>query len=118
MQAALDAQPNLTIREGTVEDLALDASAQVRPRVRGVVLGDGSLVPAPRVVLTTGTFLRGLIHIGARQIPAGRVGDAPATGLALTLKRLGFRLGRLKDRHAAPARRPHHRLGRARGAGR
>ena len=98
MQAALDAQPNLTIREGTVEDLALDARvrAGARPRVRGVVLGDGTPIPAPRVVLTTGTFLRGLIHIGERRIPAGRVGDAPATGLALTLERLGFRLGRLK----------------------
>ena len=96
MQAALDAQPNLTIREGTVEDLALDAAAEARPHARGVVLGDGTLIAAPQVVLTTGTFLRGLIHIGERQIPAGRVGDAPATGLALTLERLGFRLGRLK----------------------
>ena len=97
MQAALAAQPNLTIREGTVEDLALDATGtEARPRLRGVVLGDGTLIPAPRVVLTTGTFLRGLIHIGERQIPAGRVGDKPATGLALTLERLGFRLGRLK----------------------
>ena len=96
MQAALDAQPTLAIREGTVEDLALDAAPGARPRVRGVVLGDGTLLRAPRVVLTTGTFLRGLIHIGERQIPAGRVGDAPATGLALTLERLGFRLGRLK----------------------
>ena len=96
MQAALEAQPNLAIREGTVEDLALDAAADARPRVRGVALGDGTLLRAPRVVLTTGTFLRGLIHIGERQIPAGRVGDAPATGLALTLERLGFRLGRLK----------------------
>ena len=96
VQAALDAQPNLSICEGTVDDLVLDADGHARPRLRGVVLGDGSLVPAPRVVLTTGTFLRGLIHIGERQIPAGRVGDAPATGLALTLERLGFRLGRLK----------------------
>ena len=96
MQAALDAQPNLTVREGTVEDLALDASAGARPRVRGAVLGEGAQISASQVVLTTGTFLRGLIHIGARQIPAGRVGDAPATGLALTLERLGFRLGRLK----------------------
>jgi len=96
MQAALDAQPTLAIREGTVEDLALDAAPGARPRVRGVVLGDGTLLRAPQVVLTTGTFLRGLIHIGERQIPAGRVGDAPATGLALTLERLGFRLGRLK----------------------
>ena len=96
MQAALGSQPNLTIREGTVEDLALDTTLQSRPRVRGVVLGDGELIPAPQVVLTTGTFLRGLIHIGERRIPAGRVGDEPATGLALTLERLGFRLGRLK----------------------
>ena len=96
MQAALAAEPTLTIREGTVEDLALDAGADARPRVRGVALGDGARIEAPRVVLTTGTFLRGLIHIGERQIPAGRVGDAPATGLALTLERLGFRLGRLK----------------------
>ncbi len=96
MQAALGSQPNLTIREGTVEDLALDAAAEARPRVRGVVLGDSALIPAPQVVLTTGTFLRGLIHIGERQIPAGRVGDAPATGLAETLERLGFRLSRLK----------------------
>ena len=96
MQAALAAHPNLTIREGTVEDLALDATAEARPRVRGVVLEDGALITAPQVVLTTGTFLRGLIHIGERQIPAGRVGDAPATGLAETLERLGFRLGRLK----------------------
>ena len=96
MQAALGTQANLTIREGTVEDLALDAGTGARPRVSGVVLGDGTPIPAPRVVLTTGTFLRGLIHIGERRIPAGRVGDAPATGLALTLERLGFRLGRLK----------------------
>ena len=96
MQAALAAESALTIREGTVEDLALDAGADARACVRGVALGDGARIEAPRVVLTTGTFLRGLIHIGERQIPAGRVGDAPATGLALTLERLGFRLGRLK----------------------
>ena len=96
MQAALAAQPNLTIREGTAEDLLLDSAGAARPRVRGVVLADGATIPAPRVVLTTGTFLRGLIHIGERQCPAGRVGDAPAQGLALTLERLGFRLGRLK----------------------
>ena len=96
MQAALAAEPNLTIREGTVEDLALEEDADGKPCVRGVALGDGTPIPASQVVLTTGTFLRGLIHIGERQIPAGRVGDAPATGLALTLERLGFRLGRLK----------------------
>ena len=51
---------------------------------------------AGAVVLTTGTFLRGLIHIGDRQTPAGRVGEAPALGLSATLERLGFALGRLK----------------------
>ena len=66
---------------------------------------------AGAVVLTTGTFLRGLIHIGETQIPAGRVGEAPALGLSRTLARLGLTLGPAQDRHAAAARRPHHRLG-------
>ncbi len=96
MQAALAAQPNLTIREGTAEDLILETGPGGRPRVAGVVLPDGSTLAAGRVVLTTGTFLRGLIHIGGARFPAGRAGDAPATGLAETLERLGFRLGRLK----------------------
>jgi tRNA uridine 5-carboxymethylaminomethyl modification enzyme len=56
--------------------------------------GDG--LEAGRVILTTGTFLRGLIHIGEEKIPAGRVGEAPSLGLSATLERLGFRLGRLK----------------------
>src|SRR5205807_1752797 len=62
----------------------------------GLKLADGREIAAPTVVLTTGTFLRGLIHIGERKTPAGRVGEAPAVGLALTLERLGFALGRLK----------------------
>ena len=57
---------------------------------------DGRVFGAGAVVLTTGTFLRGLIHIGERQIPAGRVGEAPAIGLSRTLERAGFALGRLK----------------------
>jgi tRNA uridine 5-carboxymethylaminomethyl modification enzyme len=65
-------------------------------RVVGVRLKDGRELSAGAVVLTTGTFLRGLIHIGEQQTPAGRVGEAPAIGLALTLERLGFALGRLK----------------------
>ena len=96
MQAALAAQPNLEIREGTAEDLTLSPGPDGRPRVCGVVQGDGASLGARRVVLTTGTFLRGLIHIGETRIPAGRIGDAPAAGLAETLDRLGFRLGRLK----------------------
>jgi tRNA uridine 5-carboxymethylaminomethyl modification enzyme len=83
---------NLDITEGAAEDLLLDD----RGRVVGVVLGDGRRITAGRVVLTTGTFLNGLIHIGTEKIPAGRVGEAPSRGLAHTLARAGFALGRLK----------------------
>ena len=65
-------------------------------RVEGVETDQGTIVRAGAVVLTTGTFLRGLIHIGERKIPAGRAGEAPARGLAETLARAGFALGRLK----------------------
>jgi tRNA uridine 5-carboxymethylaminomethyl modification enzyme len=65
-------------------------------RVCGVRLTDGRQIAVGAVVLTTGTFLRGLIHIGEKQIPAGRVGEAPAVGLARTLETIGFSLGRLK----------------------
>src|SRR5437588_2625774 len=83
---------NLSIVEGAAEDLRLDDAGHVR----GLLLGDGSEVRAGRVVLTTGTFLGGLIHIGEEKIPAGRVGEQPALGLAQTLRRCGFALGRLK----------------------
>jgi tRNA uridine 5-carboxymethylaminomethyl modification enzyme len=82
----------LTILEGAADDLLLDATG----RVSGLVLGDGRKISAGRVVLTTGTFLGGLIHIGEEKIPAGRVGEAPALGLSQTLRRCGFALGRLK----------------------
>src|SRR5271163_1075475 len=84
--------PDLDIVEGAVEDLRLDRDG----RVCGVVLGDGREIAAGRVVLTTGTFLNGLIYIGEEKIPAGRVGEAPSRGLAQTLARAGFALGRLK----------------------
>src|SRR5437867_4617587 len=84
--------PNLDIAEGAAEDLLLDGDG----RVCGVVLGDGRHCAAGRVVLTTGTFLNGLIHIGDEKIPAGRVGDKPSLGLSQTLARQGFALGRLK----------------------
>src|SRR5262249_42139262 len=64
--------------------------------IAGVMTGDGESISAACVVLTTGTFLRGLIHIGERKIAAGRVGEAPALGLSRTLERFGFVLGRLK----------------------
>ena len=83
---------NLAIVEGAAEDLILDAAG----RAAGVVLGDRRRLVAGRVVLTTGTFLGGLIHIGEEKIPAGRVGEAPSLGLSRTLSRCGFALGRLK----------------------
>lgn len=94
MQAALAAQPGLAIREGEAEDLVLTAGA--RPRVAGVVTRDGWRVACGAVVITTGTFLRGIIHIGERTQPAGRMGEGPAVGLARTLETLGFGMGRLK----------------------
>ncbi len=95
MQAILASQDGLTLKAAAVEDLVIDRSGD-HMQVTGVVTSDGQVLPAGRVVLTTGTFLRGLIHIGEKRIPAGRAGEAPATGLALTLERAGFALGRLK----------------------
>jgi tRNA uridine 5-carboxymethylaminomethyl modification enzyme len=92
MAELLAETPALEIVEGAVEDLIVDA----RSHVAGLILGDGREVAAGRVVLTTGTFLGGLIHIGTEQIPAGRVGEAPSLGLSGTLRRAGFVLGRLK----------------------
>src|SRR4051794_24109617 len=83
---------NLHIVEGAAEDLTLDAAG----RVCGIARGNGEKIRAGRVVLTTGTFLGGLIHIGEEKIPAGRVGEAPSLGLSRTLRGLGFALGRLK----------------------
>ncbi|MBS7543620.1 tRNA uridine-5-carboxymethylaminomethyl(34) synthesis enzyme MnmG [Ancylobacter oerskovii] len=91
MQAAIAAQPNLTVIEGEAHDLRLADGV-----VAGAVLRDGRELAAGAVVLTTGTFLDGLIHIGDRQTPAGRMGEAPALGLSGTLARLGLTLGRLK----------------------
>jgi tRNA uridine 5-carboxymethylaminomethyl modification enzyme len=83
---------SLDIIEGAAEGLLLDRDS----RVGGISLGDGRHLAAGRVVLTTGTFLNGLIHIGEEKIPAGRVGEKPSLGLSQTLARQGFALGRLK----------------------
>ena len=91
MRAAIAETENLAVIEGEVEDLIL-----AEGRVSGVCLADGRALGAGAVVITTGTFLRGLIHIGERQIPAGRVGERPAIGLARRFDGLGLRLGRLK----------------------
>ena len=90
MQRAIAATPNLEVIEGEADDL------QIAGSITGVRLVDGRAFAAGAVVLTTGTFLRGLIHLGERQIPAGRVGEAPSIGLSATLERAGFALGRLK----------------------
>jgi tRNA uridine 5-carboxymethylaminomethyl modification enzyme len=91
MQAAIRETKGLTIVEGGVEDLIVAGG-----RVAGVVIGDGRRLSAGAVVLTTGTFLNGLIHLGEQQIPAGRSGEAPALGLSERLSGLGLQLGRLK----------------------
>jgi len=92
IQDLLADQENLVIAAEPVDDLILGADG----RVGGVRTQAGDDIRAAAVVVTTGTFLRGLIHVGTAQIPAGRVGEAPAVGLAYSFKRLGFRLGRLK----------------------
>ena len=90
MQDAIRSTANLRVIEGEVDDLLAG------PRVAGVRLIDGRTFGTAAVVLTTGTFLRGLIHIGERRMAAGRAGEAPAIGLSGTLERAGFALGRLK----------------------
>jgi len=97
MQAAITAQPRLEVIEGEVDDLIVEAG-----RVAGVVLLDGRRIASRAVVLTTGTFLRGLIHRGEETVPAGRVGEKPVLGLSERLEALGLQLGRLKT--GTPAR--------------
>ncbi|MBR0655238.1 tRNA uridine-5-carboxymethylaminomethyl(34) synthesis enzyme MnmG [Plastoroseomonas arctica] len=92
MRALLDATPNLTLIEG----MATDIQRSPDGAITGLVTGSGDAIACRALVVTTGTFLRGEIHIGERRIPAGRVGDAPATALALTFERAGLPLGRLK----------------------
>ena len=92
MQELLADQENLAIRAAAVEDLVLDDEG----RIFGILTADGIEIACGAVILTTGTFLRGLIHIGTQKTPAGRVGEAPALGLSQTLARFGFALGRLK----------------------
>ncbi|KKB76243.1 tRNA uridine 5-carboxymethylaminomethyl modification protein [Devosia limi DSM 17137] len=97
MQAAITAQPNLEVIEGEVDDIEVTNGA-----VSGVVLLDGRRIGTKAVVLTTGTFLRGLIHSGEVTTPAGRVGERPVLGLSTRLEALGLQLGRLKT--GTPAR--------------
>ncbi len=92
IQQLLAAQPGLTVRAGTADDLDIGSDG----RLAAVIASDGSRIPCAAAVLTAGTFLRGVIHVGSESHPAGRVGEPPAEGIARTLERLGLPLGRLK----------------------
>jgi len=92
VRALLRAQPNLTIMAGGAEGLELDQAGALA----AIITADGQRIRCGAAIITTGTFLRGEIHIGEKRFPAGRVGDAPALGLALAFERLGLPLARLK----------------------
>jgi tRNA uridine 5-carboxymethylaminomethyl modification enzyme len=92
VQALLRAQPGLTIMAGGAEGLELDQAGALA----AIITGDGQRIRCGAAIITTGTFLRGEIHIGEKRFPAGRVGDAPAIGLALAFERIGLPLARLK----------------------
>ena len=91
MRDTIRAQPRLTVLEGRVDRLEVEG-----PAVRGIVLATGERIDAQAVILTTGTFLQAVMHVGAVQSPGGRHGDAPALGLSDSLRALGFTLGRFK----------------------
>ena len=91
MQAAINETGNLMVIEGEAHDLLISDG-----KIAGIKFSDGREFSAAAVVVTTGTFLRGLIHLGERNWPAGRVGEAPALGLSSCFERIGFSLGRLK----------------------
>lgn len=104
MKEVLESQPNLKIKQAEVADLILEPAAR-SPQLsaenekqvcRGVVLRDGRRIAAQAVIITTGTFLNGLIHCGEQQIPAGRSGEPPSQMLGESLRRAGFRVVRLK----------------------
>src|SRR6201993_454418 len=91
MQVAIRETTNLSVVEGEADELLVSDG-----RITGIVLADGREFGCGAVVVTTGTFLRGLIHLGEKNWPAGRVGEAPAMGLSRSFERVGFKLGRLK----------------------
>src|SRR5580693_855966 len=91
MQTAIAETAELSVIEGEADGLIVSGRC-----VTGIVLADGRVLAAAAVVVTTGTFLRGLIHLGERNWPAGRVNEAPAMGLSGSFERIGFTLGRLK----------------------
>jgi tRNA uridine 5-carboxymethylaminomethyl modification enzyme len=97
MQAEIHETPNLTVIEGEADELLLESG-----RISGLRLADGWEFACGAVVITTGTFLRGIIHLGEKNWPAGRIDEAPAMGLSASFENIGFTLGRLKT--GTPAR--------------
>ncbi|CCE86577.1 Piso0_005074 [Millerozyma farinosa CBS 7064] len=102
MQREILNYPNLRVVDAQVDDLIIqpsevdDFSGRSYGQVKGVILSDGTVLKSSNVVISTGTFLGGEIHIGLSSYPAGRIGEKPTYGLSKTLKTFGFRLGRLK----------------------
>ena len=91
MKRAVEDQKNLTIKQATVEEILVDGN-----KILGVKTNLNETIQTKALVLTPGTFLNGLVHIGLTHFPAGRMGDPPSIGLSESLKKLGFRMGRLK----------------------
>ena len=98
MKEELNKTPGLTIIEGSVDDFILEE----KNIIKGVICEDGKRILANQTVLTTGTFLNGIIHCGKKTTPGGRVGEAPSRNISNTLKKFGLTLGRLKT--GTPAR--------------
>ncbi|PJD96312.1 MAG: tRNA uridine-5-carboxymethylaminomethyl(34) synthesis enzyme MnmG [Parachlamydia sp.] len=87
----LEKQPNLDIKQGTIEDLIVE-----NDQMQGVLTKEGIIYYASTLVISSGTFMRGLLHIGETNYAGGRAGDQPSVGLSASLEKLGFKLGRLK----------------------
>lgn len=87
----LEKQPNLDIKQGTIEDLIVE-----NDRIQGVITKEGIIYYTSTLVISSGTFLRGLLHIGETHYSGGRAGDQPSVGLSASLEKYGFQLGRLK----------------------
>lgn len=99
MREELEAYPNLSIMLGSVADIVVskdEVDGRVVRKITGVRLESGEIVPTKQVVITTGTFLGGEIHIGLTSYPSGRMGEAATFGLSKSLRDAGFQLGRLK----------------------
>ncbi len=96
MRRAVEGQPGLALREGTVERILVAPGPDGVPRAAGVACRDGAEAVARAVLLAPGTFLQGLLHVGERTLPGGRMGEPPAEGLSGSLRALGFRIERFK----------------------